>query len=156
MHYSWEVRLAGADWAFDRRAHKGFLATACPGNSSGPGLLPRPPDPAALRSQAQPLQTLKDNADSETHHRVYVGFVHAVCADLTKRLLSPQALLTWSPAGRGGELFCTPSFSSHEPGPAAHWHATPALNIGTSPACCHGATLNSCVAQVGVNATPMP
>ena len=55
VHYSWEVRLAGADWAFDKRAHKGFLATTCPGNSSGSGLLPRPPDPAALSSQGRPM-----------------------------------------------------------------------------------------------------
>ncbi len=62
VHYSWAVRLAGADWAWDKRAHGGFDAAACPpwppaaNGSAGAGLLPRPPEPAALTSQARPAR----------------------------------------------------------------------------------------------------
>ena len=51
-HYSWEARLAGADWAFNKRANGGSSAAMCPDGSSSSGLLPHLPDTSALSSQA--------------------------------------------------------------------------------------------------------
>jgi hypothetical protein len=74
VHYSWAVRLAGADWAWDKRAHGAFDAAACPpwppaaNGSAGAGLLPRPPEPAALTSEARPALS-RPRAPWSTHAR---------------------------------------------------------------------------------------
>jgi hypothetical protein len=54
LHYAWEAKVPGFDWAFDKHQHKDFKAEKCPPwdlKSRQEGLFPHPPSPSELTSK---------------------------------------------------------------------------------------------------------